>query len=51
MTEQNTVSEMAQCKQEDIGRYLTKEIHYLEELIMKGQTKQKAENSRFVFQC
>ena len=26
---------------------MNKEIHYLEELINKAQTKQKAENSRF----
>ena len=36
---------------EDINKYLTKEIHYLEELISKAQTKQKAENSRFQYQC
>lgn len=38
---------MANAKCNDIGRYLNKEIHYLEELIGKSQTKQKAENSRF----
>ncbi len=36
MTEENTVSEMAQCKSDDINKYLTKEIHYLEELIAKN---------------
>ena len=50
-TEKETVHEMAETKMEDINKYLTKEIHYLEELISKAQTKQKAENSRFQFQC
>ena len=50
-TEENTVAEMAQTKCEDIDRYLNKEIHYLEELIGKAQIKQKAENSRFQYQC
>lgn len=50
-TEKDTVAEMAQTKMEDINKYLTKEIHYLEELISKAHTKQKAENSRFQFQC
>ena len=35
-TEKETVAEMAQTKCEDIDRYLTKEIHYLEELIGKA---------------
>ena len=43
--------EMAETKCIDIEKYLSKEIHYLEELIGKAQTKQKAENSRFAFQC
>ena len=38
-SEQNTVAEMADCKCLDIGKYLSKEIHYLEELIGKAQTK------------
>ena len=50
-TERDTVSEMAESKCVDINRYLNKEIHYLEELIAKAQTKQKAENSRFQYQC
>ena len=50
-TERDTVAEMAETKCDDINRYLNKEIHYLEELISKAQTKQKAENSRFQFQC
>ena len=29
---------------------MTKEIHYLEELILKANQKQKAENSRFYYQ-
>ena len=48
-SEKDTVAEMASTKCEDIDRYLSKEIHYLEELIHKGQIKQKAENSRFQF--
>ena len=40
---------MAETKCSDIDKYLTKEIHYLEELINKAQTKQKAENSRFQY--
>ena len=40
---------MAECKCDDINKYLTKEIHYLEELINKAQSKQKAENSRFQY--
>ena len=48
-SERDTVSEMAETKCEDINKYLNKEIHYLEELIGKSQTKQKAENSRFHF--
>ena len=50
-TEKDTVAEMAQTKCDDIDRYLTKELHYLEELISKANIKQKAENSRFTFQC
>ena len=50
-TERDTVLEMAETKCDDINKYLNKEIHYLEELINKAQTKQKAENSRFQFQC
>ena len=46
-TERDTVLEMAETKCDDINKYLNKEIHYLEELINKAQTKQKAENSRF----
>ena len=38
-TEKETVAEMAQTKCEDIDRYLTKEIRYLEELIAKAQIK------------
>ena len=48
-TEKDTVAEMAQTKCDDIDRYLSKELHYLEELINKAQIKQKAENSRFGF--
>lgn len=48
-TEKDTVAEMASTKMDDINKYLTKEIHYLEELISKAQTKQKAENSRFQY--
>ena len=50
-TEKDTVAEMAETKCEDINRYLNKEIHYLEELVSKSQVKQKAENSRFYYQC
>ena len=46
-TEKDTVAEMAKTKEEDIDRYLSKEIRYFEELINKAQVKQKAENSRF----
>ncbi len=35
-TEKDTVAEMAQTKMEDINKYLSKEIHYLEELIGKA---------------
>ena len=49
--ERDTVYEMAQTKCEDIDKYLNKEVHYLEELIHKAQVKQKAENSRFQYQC
>ena len=38
-TERDTVAEMAKTKSEDIDRYLTKEIHYLEELINKAAVK------------
>ena len=48
-SERQTVLEMASTKCVDIEKYLSKEIHYLEELINKAQTKQKAENSRFAF--
>eukprot|EP00356_Strombidium_inclinatum_P005207 CAMPEP_0170506364 /NCGR_PEP_ID=MMETSP0208-20121228/54617_1 /TAXON_ID=197538 /ORGANISM="Strombidium inclinatum, Strain S3" /LENGTH=80 /DNA_ID=CAMNT_0010787837 /DNA_START=107 /DNA_END=349 /DNA_ORIENTATION=+ len=48
-SDRETVAEMAETKCEDIRKYLNKEIHYLEELIGKAQTKQKAENSRFHF--
>ena len=49
--ERDTVIEMAETKCNDINKYLNKEIHYLEELISKANTKQKAENSRFQYQC
>ena len=35
-TEKETVAEMAETKCEDINKYLSKEIHYLEELISKS---------------
>ena len=38
-TERDTILEMAETKSVDIDKYLTKEIHYLEELINKAQTK------------
>ena len=38
-TEKDTVAEMATTKMDDINKSLTKEIHYLEELISKAQTK------------
>ena len=50
-SERDTVLEMADTKCSDINKYLTKELHYLEELINKSMMKQKAENSRFQFQC
>ena len=50
-TERDTIADMARTKCEDIDRYLNKELHYLDELVIKSQVKQKAENSRFVFQC
>ena len=50
-SEKDTVAEMSSTKCEDIDRYLNKEIHYLEEMINKAHVKQKAENSRFQFQC
>ena len=37
-TERDTVAEMSECKCDDINKYLTKEIHYLEELINKAQS-------------
>ena len=49
-SERDTVLEMADTKCSDINKYLTKELHYLEELIQKSMMKQKAENSRFQFQ-
>ena len=49
--ERDTVLEMADTKCNDINKYLNKEIHYLEELNNKANIKQKAENSRFQFQC
>ena len=38
-TERDTVAEMAETKCEDINKYLNKEIHYLEELILKSNQK------------
>ena len=38
--ERDTVLEMADTKCNDINKYLNKEIHYLEELINKANTKQ-----------
>ena len=35
-SERDTVHEMADTKCDDIGKYLSKEIHYLEELISKA---------------
>ena len=35
-SERDTVHEMADTKCDDIGKYLNKEIHYLEELINKA---------------
>ena len=35
-SEKDTVAEMASTKCDDINKYLTKEIHYLEELISKA---------------
>ena len=35
-TERDTILEMAETKCVDIDKYLTKEIHYLEELINKA---------------
>ena len=49
--EKDTIEEMTMTKMNDINKYLTKEITYLEESINKAQVKQKAENSRFVYQC
>ena len=42
---------MSEQKCGDINKYLSKEITYLEQLINKAQIKQKAENSRFQYQC
>ena len=42
---------MAKTKCEDIHRYLNKEIHYLDELIVKACDKQKIEHQRFWNQC
>lgn len=50
-TEKDTIAEMASNKCDDIDRYLHKELGYLEELINKSSIKQKAENSRFQYQC
>ena len=50
-TEKDTIAEMANSKMDDIDKYLSKELKYLDELINKNQVKQKAENSRFQFQC
>ena len=38
-SEKDTVAEMADTKCNDINKYLLKEIHYLEELINKANTK------------
>ena len=38
-TEKDTVAEMADTKCNDINKYLLKEIHYLEELTNKANTK------------
>ena len=38
-SERETVAEMSQTKSNEIDKYLQKEIHYLEELINKSQTK------------
>ena len=35
-SEKDTVAEMASTKMDDINKYLSKEIHYLEELISKA---------------
>ena len=38
-TEKETIADMAQTKSNDIDRYLTKELKYLEELVCKAQVK------------
>ncbi len=38
-SERDTVGEMAETKCQDINKYLTKEINYLEELIIKSTQK------------
>ena len=50
-SEKDTIAEMASTKCDDIDKYLHKEIKYLDELIVKANHKQKAENARIHFQC
>ena len=38
-SERDTVAEMAETKCNDINKYLSKEVYYLEELINKSATK------------
>lgn len=42
---------MSDSKCRDINKYLTKEIHYLEELINKANNKQCTENQDYWNQC
>ena len=50
-TEENTITEMSESKCRDVNKNLTKEIHYLEELINKANNKQCAENNDYWNQC
>ena len=42
---------MSRTKINDIDKYLSKELNYLNDLIVKTDGKQKQENNRFWMQC
>ena len=46
-SEQDTVEAIANAQCNDIERYLRKEINILDDVILKAQKRQKAENQRF----
>ena len=49
-SEQDTVEDVAKAQCADIERYLRKEIAILDDVIIKSNVRQKAENSRFQIQ-